>query len=50
MSTFLRTAIAALALIGAVSAASAYPHDERADVEPFNADTFFEQLHERVGG
>jgi hypothetical protein len=50
MSTFIRTTIAALALIGAVSAASAAPEYDDAGVETFNADTFFEELQERVGG
>jgi hypothetical protein len=50
MSTFIRTTIAALALIGVVSAASAAPQYDETGVENFNADTFFEELRERVGG
>lgn len=48
MSTFIRSAIAALALFGAVSAASAYPNDEQN--APSFADEIFKQIQERAAG
>ena len=46
MSTFVRSAIAALVLIGAVSAASANPYQNDTDAKNF-ADTIWETIQER---
>jgi hypothetical protein len=43
MSNFIRSAIVALALIGTVSAAAAYPSQTQ-DPYEFDADQFFEEL------
>lgn len=50
MSTFIRTTIAALALIGAVSAASADPYDNESGAQNYNANEIFEQINERAAG
>jgi hypothetical protein len=50
MSTFIRSAIAALAIFGAVSAASAAPRDDQSGSQNYNADSIFEQINERAAG
>jgi hypothetical protein len=51
MSMFIRSAIAALALVGVVSAATAEeytPYDEEQGIVRFNPDQFWEELQERA--
>ena len=49
MSTFIRSAIAALALVGVVSAAAAQnytPYDKEQGIVRFNPDQFWEEIQE----